>query len=167
MIIIWGFAADLFVIISVFSDAKHSPKRPQSICDNVSVSQQSTDNSPAIDPQQADLPRGLPELNDAIAELKENYEKFAKHNKNYLLIEEDFHKAFEHADAEDNLPGAAQTFSDGIRSALRTIRVKQKYKENNWSTRVGSFLTKTYPVAKIALGVSSTAGEESPVRNYR
>ena len=43
--------------------------------------------------------RSLSELNDAISKFKENYELFAAENKQFLLIESDFHKELKTSEA--------------------------------------------------------------------
>jgi len=143
------------------SDPDHLSSDPvTSACDEDNGSRQSAVNELSLLTELTVLPRALSDLNEAITQLKESYTKFTKYNNRYLLIEDDFRDAFENADAHEDFANAAQTFRDGIKSAMVTIRKKQKGEEG-WTTKVGVFITKLYPVAKIALGVSSSIGEVS------
>jgi hypothetical protein len=103
--------------------------------------------------------RSLSELHNEVARLRENYGEFTKHNQKFLLLEDDFQTAFETAEAEINFRRKAQTFGDGISSAIRTIERKQKHRESNWTAKVGKFLKTLYPVATLSLGVASSVGE--------
>ena len=97
--------------------------------------------------------RSRSELEEAIAEFKTNYERFAKKNKQFLLIDDEFNGAFQNAQVEQDIRKSARTFGDGIQTAMRTIEKKKLATKGNWTTRLGNFLTKLYPVARFCLSL--------------
>jgi hypothetical protein len=100
----------------------------------------------------------LSELSDAIAQFKDNYEKFAKENSTFILIDKDIQAALQDAQAEIDIRSAARIFSDGIWGALRTVEAKKKAQSTKWTTRLGNALTKLYPIARLSLGAAQIVG---------
>lgn len=94
--------------------------------------------------------RLVSELKSAIDDFKGNYHQFAEKNPHYLLIEdeEDFNEAFNNSQAEVDIRKAAQTFGNRIWTVLKRV---EKNTEAKWTTRLGEFLTKLYPLARLSL----------------
>lgn len=109
-------------------------------------------------PKQTRISKSQSELAEAIADFKKNYENFAMHNQQFLLIDDDFQNAFMTAEAGDDIRHSAQLFGAGIGSALRTIETKNKINESKWTSRIGKFMTKLYPLARLSLSVVEAVG---------
>jgi hypothetical protein len=107
------------------------------------------------------MSRSLSELEEAIAVSEKNYEQFIALNRKFVLIGDDFRGAFQNAEAGGDIRKSAQLFGDGVWAALRILERKQKFKQTNWTTRVGTFLTKLYPVARISLGLTVAIADVS------
>jgi hypothetical protein len=111
------------------------------------------------EPNDSPLPGSLARLQEAVAELKGNYEQFVKYNQDFVLPADNFQTAFEDAERETDFRCAARTFKDGIRSVLTVIENKHKSKESKWTSIIGNFIVKLYPIAKLSLGFASAIGE--------
>jgi hypothetical protein len=98
------------------------------------------------------------ELKSAIDDFKGNYRQFAEKNPHYLLIEdeEDFYGAFSNSQAEVDIRKAAQTFGNRISTVLRKVDKKTEVK---WTTRLGDFLIKLYPLARLSLAMAGGIAE--------
>lgn len=103
--------------------------------------------------------KSLSELSDAVAKFKENYEQFAAKRRDVLLIDIDFQKALEDAEAGGAVGLAAQAFGDKIRDVMRLIETKKELFKNRWSSRLGTFITKLYPVASLSLNLVTVAAQ--------
>ena len=103
--------------------------------------------------------KSLSELSDAVAKFKENYEQFAAKRRDVLLIDIDFQKALEDVEAGGAVGLAAQAFGDKIRDVMRLIETKKELSKNRWSSRLGTFITKLYPVASLSLNLVTIAAQ--------
>jgi hypothetical protein len=108
--------------------------------------------------EQTRISKSQSELAEAISDFKKNYENFAMNNPRFILIDDDLQNAFTTADAGDDVRHSAQLFGSGIKSVLRTIETKNKINESKWTTRVGNFMTKLYPVARLSLSLVEAVG---------
>lgn len=101
------------------------------------------------------------ELDQAIAEFKKNYQKFAERNK-YLSIKDGVEEALRSAGSEKDIKRSAQIFEVHIDAALQAAEGKQKANKAKWTGKVGGFLKNMYPVARISLQLTSSAAEVCP-----
>lgn len=106
-----------------------------------------------------DTSRSQSELSKAIADFKLNYQKFASKNNQYILIEDDFQSAFQKAQEVDNIKHATQLFGEAVRVTFRIVERKKKLTESKWTHKVGDFLTKLYPVARLSFDVTAAVAE--------
>jgi len=95
------------------------------------------------------------ELQDAIIKFQKTYEKFSKKNSEYHLVEEDFDQAFEDTGKEPDIRQAAEVFRRKIQSVVQTLEKRKKSAETKWTSRLGGFLIKLYPVARLSLGLTA------------
>ena len=102
-------------------------------------------------------------LTEAIAQFKNNYEQFAKKYRQFSLIElDECYTAFQKAEAGDDIKNAARPFEKGVRAAMQTVEKKRKLAECTWTARVGSFLTKLYPIARLSLSLATASANVGP-----
>jgi len=110
-------------------------------------------------------------LEEAVQELTVNYETFITRNEQFLRIPENaLNRTFLSIDAEIDIRQAAKAFGDNVRMVLDTVEQKHKIRQENWSTKVGSFLTKCYPIARLSLELAGAIGEvtsSSPITSDR
>lgn len=109
------------------------------------------------------MSKSLSELDDAIAEFKNNYELFMAVNSKFVLIDDDFRGAFQKAEAGGNVRQSAEIFRHTVWATVRTVENKQKYVQQKWIAKVGNFLTKLYPIAKLSLGLAGAIAEVSSI----
>jgi hypothetical protein len=95
----------------------------------------------------------------AIEEFEGNYTKFAKRNNQYFLIEKDLENAFQRPDKEADIKHTAKTFGENILTTVQTLERKASFNEGKWMSRVGHFLSKLYPVATLACGLTGAIAE--------
>jgi hypothetical protein len=103
--------------------------------------------------------RSLLELDEAIGEFKRNYDQFANKNSRYILIEEDLEIAFRTANKSDDIKHTAKIFEDNILTTIQIIERKRSITEGKWTHQVGGFLTKLFPVASLACGLTAAIAE--------
>lgn len=112
------------------------------------------------DIEDKDTVGSISELEAAGKELTENYEIFITRNEKFLSIPEDaLNSTFLQSDTELDIRQAAQALGQRVRTVLRTVEQKHKIGQEKWSTKVGSFLTKCYPIARLTLGLAGAIGE--------
>jgi hypothetical protein len=103
--------------------------------------------------------RSLSELDEAISEFKRNYDQFANKNSRYILIEEDLEVAFQTANKGDDIKHTAKIFRDNVLTTIQIVERKRSITEGKWTNQVGRFLTKLFPVAAIACGLTAAIAE--------
>ena len=110
-------------------------------------------------------------LEAAVQELTVNYETFITRNEQFLRIPENaLNRTFLSIDAEIDIRQAAKAFGYNVKMVLDTVEQKHKIRQENWSTKVGSFLTKCYPIARLSLELAGAIGEvtsSSPITSDR
>lgn len=116
------------------------------------------------DPGPSD-PKTLSELDQVIAEFRKNYQQFAKKNR-YLSIKDGVEKAIEQAGSEKNVKLSAQIFETHIDATLKSVENKQNDAKAKWTGKVGGFMKKLYPVARISLQLTSSAAEVLCLRRF-
>jgi hypothetical protein len=108
------------------------------------------------------ISRSLTKLDAAMTEFRKNYELFAIKNSDFLLLDDEFNKAFQNAEAGDDIKRSAHIFGAGIRAVLQAIGTKKNIGKSAWLTKLGSFLTKLYPVAMLSLNLAEAVAEVPP-----
>jgi hypothetical protein len=95
-------------------------------------------------------------LNEALVEFKRNYVRFAKANKQYLLLDDDLGDLFDSIDPNDDFRTGAKHLQDQLGTTMKTIEKKHKCIKGTWISKVGRFASKFYPIAKLSLDLTST-----------
>ena len=106
--------------------------------------------------------RSLSELDEAIDEFKRNYDHFAKKNSWYILIEEDLEIAFQSVNKRDDIKHSAEIFGNNVSTTIRIVERKRSIAEGKWINQVGRFMTKLFPVATLACGLTAAIAEVYP-----
>ena len=75
------------------------------------------------------------------------------------MIDEDIETALKRDPEHDDIRKRAQRFGQGISVAIKAIERRKKMKEGSWTTKLGSFLAKLYPIASLSLGLLATIGD--------
>lgn len=109
--------------------------------------------------------RALSELEDAIRTFKLNYSQYAKKNQKYILIDDQLEIAFPERMTPSDVQGTAEIFSDNIRKTLHVSERRKSLTETKWTSEVGQFFTKLYPVARLSCGLTAAVAEVSPVES--
>lgn len=107
------------------------------------------------------ISRSLTELDVAMTEFRQNYELFAKKHPDVFLLNEEFSPAFRSAEASDDIKRSAQVFGNGIWAVLQTMEAKKNIGKSEWLTKLGTFLTKVYPVAVLSLNLTASVADVS------
>ena len=102
-----------------------------------------------------------PDLREAILKFQNSYTKFAKRNQGYFLIDHEFDEVLKSAEKEMDLTRAADIFGTKIHSVFQTLARKNRLMEGSWTSRLGTFMRKVYPIARIAVGVAGDVGDVS------
>ena len=79
-------------------------------------------------------------------------------NKEFILLDEDMEEAFRAAQTEADIRQAATTFSSGISAALEAVSKKKKIEEGSWTAKLGTVLSKLYPVTRLSLDLLDSIG---------
>ena len=95
----------------------------------------------------------------AIAKFRGNYEKFAAKNTKYIRVTDDVQSAITKAGSEINIKRAADIFEKQIAATVEAKESKRKEADAKWTGKVGSFLKKIYPIARMSLQIASSGAE--------
>jgi transcriptional regulator NrdR family protein len=98
-----------------------------------------------------ELSRPSRELATATAEFTTNYRQFAENHKRFVLLDDDLQAAFQNDKVGKDVKQAAQFFQGRLRATVQAVEQKHKSVEMKGTTKVTSFLSKLYPVAKLSL----------------
>ena len=101
----------------------------------------------------------------ALTQFEHNYEVFVNHHgqSRYVVITEEVDIAFRNAEAEKNVAMSARTFSRKITTVLDSIKSRQEGTKPKWTTKLGGFLQKIYPIARLTLNITSSVSEATPL----
>lgn len=80
-------------------------------------------------------------------------------NSQFLLIDEEFQSTFEEAQKHGDIAGASRVFGLGVWGALGTIEKKKIGGQGKWTTKLGNFINKLYPVARLSLEILQAVGD--------
>jgi hypothetical protein len=94
----------------------------------------------------------LGELNNAAEEFRLHYQQFAKKNSDFVRTEEELNGAFEKAGKVQNINHSAVLFQVEVSAVLKLLERKRQLSASKWTGRLDNFLTKLYPLARLALG---------------
>jgi hypothetical protein len=103
--------------------------------------------------------RSLAEFQAAVTKFTENYKRFASKHAQYLVVEDDFYDAFLTAKTGNDISQAGQIFGDQVSASLGAFENKKTATKGNWTTRLGNFFTKLYPVARLTLSLAGAVGD--------
>jgi len=106
--------------------------------------------------------RAISELNSAVSKFKEHYMQFAKKNSRFLRVDHDVHQAIEKAGGERDIKSSAAIFGKEISATLRATEKKRDLSNSKWVGKLGSFITKLYPVARLSLALAGAAADVPP-----
>ena len=70
--------------------------------------------------------------------------------------------AFQDAELERNVTMSAKTFSRRITTVLETVKIREEAMKPKWTTKLGSFVQKIYPIVRLALGVTNSLSQATP-----
>jgi hypothetical protein len=103
--------------------------------------------------------RAPSELESAVTEFKKQYLRFLEKNRKYTQIEDNIDLALQKADSEKEIKRSAKIFGEEIARVTRITGDKRVASEMTWRGRVGSFVTKLYPLARLSLRLTSSIAE--------
>jgi hypothetical protein len=98
-------------------------------------------------------------MRKAIAEFKENYEKFASKNALMLVDDNGVQTAIQKADKISNIRDSATFFAKEISNVLQITEKKKKVSDAKWTGVVSNFLRKFYPLARLSLRLTTTIAD--------
>jgi hypothetical protein len=93
-------------------------------------------------------------LIDATKEFQRNYQLFAKKNQLVLPV-----PAFEDLADQKNRKASSLTLKDVISSTLLKIETNKTASKTKWPTRLGTFMTKCYPLFKTGVNLTKVAAD--------
>jgi hypothetical protein len=100
------------------------------------------------------------DLDTVVSEFVVNYSTFAKKNPRLIEVGHSVDVAIAQANAEDDIRNPAQVFESKINATLEALKAKQLL-DNSWVGQLRKFLTRLYPIARLALGLTGTIAEVS------
>lgn len=95
------------------------------------------------------------ELDSAVAEFIEHYEMFANKNRCFDRMEAYVDTAILEAGNEGDMRNSARVFGNKLKETMRMMEKKRQSLRNTWTGKLESFLTTLYPVARLALRLTS------------
>jgi hypothetical protein len=110
-------------------------------------------------PEVKDAPRHLKELAAATTEFRTNYKRFAEKHKEFLMLDDDLQASLTNIDREKDVRLAAQTLETRLRTTVQAVGKKDESLEGKWTTKVGNFLKKLYPVSQLALSLTAAVSD--------
>ena len=103
--------------------------------------------------------RALSELESAVTEFQKQYLRFLEKNRKYTRIEDAIDLAIQKAKSEKEIKRSAKIFGEEIARVTRIAGDKRVASEMTWRGRVGSFVTKLYPLARLSLRLTGSIAE--------
>jgi len=80
-----------------------------------------------------------------------------------LRVQSDVQRALDKAQFVNDLKQSAAIFGDEILNIMRAMEKKHQVSDAKWTGKLGNFLKKVYPVAKISLTIIGSMGSVSPL----
>jgi hypothetical protein len=100
-----------------------------------------------------------PELQRAVEEFQKNYRLFAGSHKKYILIEGDLEAGFPIQQTDAEIRDTAKAFGNAIWTTIGAIEKKDGIVGQKWPNKVGRFLVKLCPLARLALQLTGTVAD--------
>jgi hypothetical protein len=110
-------------------------------------------------PEVEDAPRHLRELAAATTEFRTNYKRFAEKHKEFLMLDDDLQASLTNMSGEKDVRLAAQALETRLRITVQAVGKKDESLEGKWTTKVGNFLKKLYPVSQLALSLTAAVSD--------
>jgi hypothetical protein len=102
------------------------------------------------------------ELTIAASEFKQNYELFASKHRQYIILQDEIDLAARRAESETSASISAEIFSKRIVTFLEALQAKEEPTQSlKWTRKLGTFLQKVYPIARLCIGVTSSFAQAS------
>ena len=103
--------------------------------------------------------RSALELQKALDKFKLNYQLFVRNNKQYINVEEALDDAFLSPHGPVNIRDTAEIIRQKLWTTMTTSQTNKESQSSKWTTKIGQFVTKLYPVAKLASGLTASVAE--------
>ena len=103
----------------------------------------------------------MSELNEAVSEFRNNYQQYAAKNRQFVLIENDLHGKLQNIHAHGRLGETAQVFGDQIWEVMRGIESKKEISKKKWTTKLGIFSSKLFPIVSLSLNLADAVSQVS------
>jgi hypothetical protein len=102
------------------------------------------------------------ELTIAASEFRQNYELFISKHRQYFILQDEIDLAARRAESERSPSISAEIFSERIVTFLEALQAKEaSTPSHGWTRKLGTFLKKVYPIARLCIGVTSSFAEAS------
>ena len=105
--------------------------------------------------------RALKDLKEASTVFEENYEYYIKMNPQQGIIKSDegIQMAIDKAGKSADMKRSAKIFGNEILMTLNAMEKKTKMSDLRWTSKLGNFLSKLYPVAMLSLSFTGVIAE--------
>lgn len=104
----------------------------------------------------------IADLTNALKNLEEHNRQFISTNPGFITIKNCFDTALHEADCHPEITQGCRVLSKGILTTLRILEAEKNTEKDKLITKVGNFLKKLYPVARISLSLASTIAGVHP-----
>jgi len=111
--------------------------------------------------QHFDIRTADSELNSAVAEFRDHYQRFRSRNQQLISVDDNIHSAIDNAVKVQDIKHSAHLFGAEISTTLTITKKKQELSGSKWLNKLGNFITKLYPVARLSLSLTSAIAEVS------
>jgi hypothetical protein len=101
----------------------------------------------------------------AASEFRQNYELFTSKHRQYITLQDEIDLAARKAESETSPSISAEMFSNRIVTFLEVLQAKESTPSLKWTRKLGAFLKKVYPIAKLCIGVTNSFSEASNVKS--
>jgi hypothetical protein len=103
-------------------------------------------------------------MDSAIDQLKENYGKFASEYNLVQIVDLPVLSAIQQSETIPDVREAAQVFETQIAGVIRALVEQRQISDAKWTGIVSNFMAKLYPLARLALDITSIASQVSALR---
>ena len=97
----------------------------------------------------------------ALMQFEQNYKLFVKHQyqSRLVVIGEEIETAFQSAETDKRIAVSAQIFSRRLTTVLGSLKAQKEGRNQIWTGNLVNFVQKIYPIARIALEVTSSLSQ--------
>ena len=98
-------------------------------------------------------------------QFEHNYKLFVKHQyeSRLVVIGEEIETAFQSAETDKRIAVSARIFSRRLTTVLGSLKAEKESRNQNWTGKLVNFVQKIYPIARIALEVTSSLSQATVV----